>query len=617
MTLIKLTRCCVAALLLLGGIFVATGKQKHVVKEDRAKAKYFFAKGSTSEAQGNYDKAYEYYKKAFNSDNSYTDAAFTLGQLRLMLTDTFDTEAEKARSLEMLKKHIDLYPNDEKSLQTYAYYAGVAGNMPEAIRVLSKILKDHPGKSEIYLQLASAYLEMDEVDNALKAMHDYEKIEGETYETLMQKVSLLVSKQDTIGVLNEVKNYRNNNNDTNEGVLTLANAFIAYEMNDSARNILEEALRINPHNGEVKSVLASYYVEEEKDTVKFHKLIRESFDDLYPDFEKQMGMLAGYSTFFSEPGTDYTECDALFRHALSRYSEDPTFLEIYANYEVQKGNYEKGYQIRKKALALDPENSSLLRGLIGLSLVVDKPEEGIKAFEVFPAQEELKDYDNVLPYITALQINGQDKKALSVTEKAIKDLAPNLSLADTITEAVMDKLFDMDLTFMDIYGLGALYEVAGDIYGKGGKSDNVERSYENALTLSYGYNSSALNNYAWYIVDTKKAEPGSDEFNRAKDMSYTSLGYSEGNPQAPYFDTYAWILFLDHDYKEALEYMEMAMALTEEEDYSAELFSHYGDILFMTGQPAEALEQWKKALEYEPDNKLLKKKIANKTFFYE
>ena len=83
-----------------------------------------------------------------------------------------------------------------------------------------------------------------------------------------------------------------------------------------------------------------------------------------------------------------------------------------------------------------------------------------------------------------------------------------------------------------------------------------------------------------------------------------------------YLDTYAWICFKKADYKTALEYILKAIEFTEG-DLSAELYEHYGDILFMNGDPKKALEQWKKAYEQNPDSELLKRKVMNKTYFYE
>ena len=54
-----------------------------------------------------------------------------------------------------------------------------------------------------------------------------------------------------------------------------------------------------------------------------------------------------------------------------------------------------------------------------------------------------------------------------------------------------------------------------------------------------------------------------------------------------------------------------------EEDPSAEIYHHAGDIYFLNGLPDEAVQFWKKALALEPDNKLLQKKVKNRAFFYE
>ena len=79
------------------------------------------------------------------------------------------------------------------------------------------------------------------------------------------------------------------------------------------------------------------------------------------------------------------------------------------------------------------------------------------------------------------------------------------------------------------------------------------------------------------------------------------------------------MLFKKKDYKEALEYQRKALEAAEKNGQveNAEFYSHYGDILFMNHLPEEALENWKKALKLEPDDELLKKKVENKTFFYE
>ena len=60
-------------------------------------------------------------------------------------------------------------------------------------------------------------------------------------------------------------------------------------------------------------------------------------------------------------------------------------------------------------------------------------------------------------------------------------------------------------------------------------------------------------------------------------------------------------------------YIENAVKYSEE-DPSAEVLEHYGDILFKTGEEEKALEQWEKAKELGSDSKTLDKKIKSKKY---
>ena len=71
--------------------------------------------------------------------------------------------------------------------------------------------------------------------------------------------------------------------------------------------------------------------------------------------------------------------------------------------------------------------------------------------------------------------------------------------------------------------------------------------------------------------------------------------------------------------EDATEIIEEATAVGTEESgqASADVFDHAGDIYFMTGEPEQALSFWKRALELDPDNELIQKKVKHKAYFYE
>ena len=109
------------------------------------------------------------------------------------------------------------------------------------------------------------------------------------------------------------------------------------------------------------------------------------------------------------------------------------------------------------------------------------------------------------------------------------------------------------------------------------------------------------------------AEQGMD-LDRAETLSAITVRQEPANDTA--LDTYAWILFKKKEYTRAKEIIDRALKI-EEDNPQADGLNHAGDIYYMNGDPEAALDFWTRALELDPDNALLKKKVKNKTHFYE
>ena len=101
------------------------------------------------------------------------------------------------------------------------------------------------------------------------------------------------------------------------------------------------------------------------------------------------------------------------------------------------------------------------------------------------------------------------------------------------------------------------------------------------------------------------------DLDKAERMSAQTVKAEPDN--ATYLDTYAWIFFKQGNYSLARIYLQNALDKTKEP--SAELFEHYGDILFMLGEVDEAVTYWQKALEAGSESaELLQKKIKHKKY---
>src|SRR5690606_32580031 len=124
----------------------------------------------------------------------------------------------------------------------------------------------------------------------------------------------------------------------------------------------------------------------------------------------------------------------------------------------------------------------------------------------------------------------------------------------------------------------------GDVYHGLQMYAESDVAYEEAIALD-STNAYALNNYAYYLALRKEKLP------LAAEMSKKS---NELEPDfASYEDTYAWVLFQQGEYEEALVWIKRA--IDHADGASDTLLEHYGDILAKLGRIDDAIVQWEKA----------------------
>ena len=204
-------------------------------------------------------------------------------------------------------------------------------------------------------------------------------------------------------------------------------------------------------------------------------------------------------------------------------------------------------------------------------------------------------------------------EAVKVSEKALEYNPDNVDLRRYVAGCYyqMDEYdkaiaaYEETLNMVDSTDLVRRAEIItgiGDIYSEMEDTTRAIECYEQALELD-PVNSGALNNYAYFL-----AQRGED-LDRAERMA--ALAVKDEPENANFIDTYAWVYFAKKDYTKALLYIKDAV----EKDEDNHLLEHYGDILWFNEEHEAAVEQWTKALELEPDNELLQRKVKNKTYY--
>ncbi|MCP4580625.1 MAG: tetratricopeptide repeat protein [candidate division Zixibacteria bacterium] len=94
------------------------------------------------------------------------------------------------------------------------------------------------------------------------------------------------------------------------------------------------------------------------------------------------------------------------------------------------------------------------------------------------------------------------------------------------------------------------------------------------------------------------------KLNEAKKLIKKALKLSPDN--SAYLDSYAWVMYKQGNYKEALKYQLKAMEAANDDPI---LYDHMGDIYSALNRIPEAQTNWHRALELDPENDSIKEKL--------
>lgn len=559
----------------------AKGKGSSVEEENKRKAQYVFMEAMHRKAIGKFADYHELLRHAYSLDTTNTAIAYHLGYNALISDNATEISIDKAMG--MMKKHFDSVPEDFNENFLYGSVCGKLRKHDEALRVWKKLAELYPAKLQVKYQLADAYAATGNIDAAITLYDSIEAQEGLSVPITVRKINYRLASGDTINSIKEARKLLESAPENVDYNLLLGNVYLQFTEQDSAIAYFEKAHKIEPENGYVYLYKADYY-KVKGDSVNYDMQIYNALINDNLDISQKTEILTEYVRGVFAGGVQQSDrIDNLFATLIEQHPHEVIVHDLYSQYLVTIKDYRRAAEQLEYAAYLEPANAENWKKLMFINLM-DKRYE-----EAFAAGEKSLEYnpDNIDLYQYIAPAYMQMKEY----DKAIDTYNIALAKADSTDNELMSNL---------VSGMGDVYYARGD-------TAKVIEHYEKALEYNPG-NIMAMNNYAYYL-----AELG-ENLDRAERLSATTVKYEPENPT--FLDTYAWVFFKKGEYALALTYMKSAMAHSETEEPSAELYEHYGDILFMNGQPGEAVPYWEKALELKPESEILQRKVEHKTFFF-
>ena len=551
--------------------------KKSVSLADKRKAEYIFVEAQKQKLNNNYDAFYDLLAYAHEIDPDNTAISFYMGMCLLRMNNT--TKERCDQGLALMKTHFDAQPEDLYETTFYSDANMQLGHPEEALRALKVLNEYNPNRLELQVRLAEAYSQSGDYIQSNVTYDSIAAIFGNAIQITSSKIENFIAMNDSAGALREMRVLLATAPENDTYNLGMSGLFQHYGMNDSALYYLDRAQEYAPDNGLIYLTRAQYY-NQIGDSAGYEQQIYNALTAEQLDVDTKLGVLLSYIRERLSQEDTTQRIDNLFSVLIQQHPHEAKIHQLYSEYLYAKKDTKGAIEQLSYSLDVNPTDADGWRNMMILNMMDDNYAEAIKASE--KALEYNPENLDLYGYVAGCYHQMKEY------EKAIATYKKILSLTDSTDYERQSEL---------ITGMGDTYSELQDTV-------KAFECYERALELDPA-NSSALNNYAYFL-----AQRG-ENLDRAERMA--ALAVKEDPDNANFIDTYAWVFFAKKDYKMALLYIKSAVEKSEDQHF----FEHYGDILWFSDEKEAAVEQWSKALEMDPDNELLQRKVKDKTYYEE
>ncbi len=480
------------------------------------------------------------------------------------------------RALEYGRKASAMEPGNEWYLRLESDLLRQTNRFEEAIPVLQRLAEIVEDKESALFDLAMVQGEAKKYNDAIKTLNTLEARTGPSPELADQKRQLWLKLGKPDKALEEIRKLAESQPENSEYKLYLGQLYFEKGDFENALRQFELALKQEPENGKIILALADVYRARKENDKAFSYLERAfSKPDLDIDLKIQV-LLTLFSEMDKNPAAR-TQALALGKETTRLHPEEPKAWAMYADLLYHSDMTAEAKVAYQQAIATDKGNQKFTVWQQYLLALLDVQEfallstEGDKAVDLFPNQ--------ALPYFLSGLAKNQLKDytaAVSVLEAGVFYVSGNRELE------------------------ASFYSSLGDAQNELKNFAASDASYTKSLAIQPD-NALVLNNWSYYLSLRK------DQLSKAEEMIQKAVKLEPKNPS--YLDTYAWVMYQQARYKEALEWMELA--LSHAGDDRATLYEHYGDILFRLGDETKAMEYWRKAKEAGMESDFIDRKIAD------
>ncbi len=536
---------------------------------DSLRFKMYYYEAVKQQISGNYDAAYDLLEHCIGINPNAAEAYFMLSFYDGILKGDSAAFAD-------VKKASELNPSNNAYLERIGVGYVSMGNLDEAVKAYEKLSRNSPERSDVLDFLAQLYSRQKDYDKMLDVLNRMEALEGASEDLTLAKMRVYSLQGKKEEEYNELKNMSEKHpNDMNYRVM-LGNWLLQNGKPDEAGKLYIEVLQAEPENIMARMSMIDYY-RTSGQAMRADSLQEVMLVSPKTPVDGKMALMRQVVADNEKNGADSTLVIDLFKKILKEPQETSDMAQLYAAYlTLKKMPQDSISKVLETVLAISPDN-------VAARLQLIQAEWNKQDFDrVIELSNQALDYspDELAFYYFlgfAYIQKDDDDSALEVLRRGVSQIndQSNPSLVSDF------------------------YAIMGDILHDKGDDKGAYAAYDSCLQWkddNYG----CLNNYAYYLSVENK------DLDKAAQMSYRTVQAEPDN--STFLDTYAWILFMQKKYAEALQYIDMAVK--NDTTKSAVIIEHAGDIHAVNGDIDGAVKYWNEALKAGAENEtVLRRKI--------
>jgi tetratricopeptide (TPR) repeat protein len=523
--------------------------------------------------KGNNDAAFDLLQHCITLRPDAAEAHYFLAQYyQLMKKDSL--------AQQYFLKAAELEPDNPTFLETVAHSYITRQDFAKAITIIERLYELDKSREELLEMLYELYQQIDENEKAIETLNRMEAAEGKSERLAYAKSEIYTKMGNKQAAIAEMETLaRQYPNDLNyKGMY--ADMLLRNDEEERALVLYDEILAEEPDNTRAQVSLRSYY-RVHGEAEKVDSMTERILLNRNTTTEQRIYLMRQMVADSEHTDGDSTRILSMFRKMLAQPQQNADIASLCAAYmDLKQMPRDSVRAMLQTVLRIAPDNAAARLQLV--SFAWERKDHN----DVIALCQEARQYnpeEMAFYYYQGMAYYQQDN-----CDEALRAFQNGIGVInqDSNPDIVSD-----------------FYAVMGDLLHQKGMAREAFEAYDSCLQWKDN-NIMCLNNYAYYLSEL------GEQLDRAEQMSYKTVKADPKN--ATYLDTYAWILFMQKRYAEARVYIDQA--LQNDADSNAVIVEHAGDIYIQNEQPERAVELWQQALEKDPKNKVLIRKIKLKKY---